>query len=204
MFNLIAKVLKVLENDFTKGEIELTSFSIEDEHKDRLKEIEGEKFFKEYKISFYDNSFRIEAIPIDKGLENNLLMFDRLKNLFEDLPVETGIGCGGGIFLFTYKGKDYDKNSLNMFNFSKKELLKEIVKMIEDIQFQIKVSHKNKTSGVKDASYWDGYASGLGASIIDHIYCLIEYITKEEIDIIYDKLEWTDKKDIKNEENKLL
>lgn len=110
MFKLIAKVLEILENDFTKGEIELTSFTIEQEHKDKLKKIENTKFFKKYKITFQNNGFRIEAIPLKTTLETSLLLFDRMKELFNPINVESGIGCGDGIFVFTFKN-DKENNT---------------------------------------------------------------------------------------------
>ncbi len=123
-YRLLGKVLEILENDFTKGEIELTSFSIEKEHKEKLKELEDKKFFKKYNIFLGNDSFRIEAIPIKKDLLNNLLMFDRLNNLFENIPIETRIGCGGGLFHFIYNKTDEDLLEIKIEpDFSKEELI---------------------------------------------------------------------------------
>ena len=114
MFELIAKILEILENDLTNGKIEVKSFLIEKDHKKRLVEMENESYFKEYKVSFWKNTFRIKAIPRIKELADNLLLFDRLKELFKDLPIETGIGCGGGLFLFTYNPIDgYERGLRN-------------------------------------------------------------------------------------------
>ena len=112
MYKFIAEILEILENNLTKGKIELNSFSIDEKQKEKLKELENKKYFKEYKITFWKNTFRIEAIPFFKELVSDLLLFDRLNDLFKDLPIEKGIGCGGGLFLFSYNGDVMEKPSL--------------------------------------------------------------------------------------------